>query len=106
MAEEALDGIAVESGGLICAVETEGVRSVDGEGQGDAGEFVEIEGAVGEGRAAGGAEGVGVVVVFEDEEVIERSLGGAEAAGAADQGKRRVLVGAEVEPVLAERLEE
>ena len=106
VAEEALDGFVVEGGGLIGAMEAEGVGAVNGQGEGDAGEFVELEGAVGKGRSTGGAEGVGVVVVFEDEEVVEWNLGGAEAATSADEGKRGLLVGTEVEPVLAERLEE
>jgi hypothetical protein len=61
---------------------------------------------VGEGRAAGGTEGVGVVVVFKDEEVIEGRGSGAESGSAADEGKGGVLVRAEVEPVLAEILQE
>ena len=106
VAEETLDGFVVEGGGLIRAMEAEGVGAENGQGEGDAGELVELEGAVGKGWSARGAEGVGVVVVFEDEEVVEWSLGGAEAAAAADEGKRGMLVGTEVEPVLAERLEE
>ena len=56
---------------------------------------MEVEGAVGEGGAPGGAQGAGVVVVFEDEEVIEGGVGAAEAGAAADEGKGGVLVGAE-----------
>ena len=106
MAEEALDGIGVEGGWGVGAVKVEAGAAVDGEGEGNAGEFPEMEAAVGEGGAAGGAEGVGVVVVFEDEKVIEGSGGGAESGGAADEGKGGVLVRAEIEPVLTEGLEE
>ena len=87
-------------------MEVEAGAAVNGQGEGDAGEFPEVEAAVGEGGAAGGAEGVGVVVVFKDEEVIEGGGDGAEAGGAADEGKGGVLVRAKVEPMLAEGEEE
>ena len=96
----------VEKSRLPGAVQAQGGGAVNGEGEGNAGEFMQLKGTVGEVGSAVCTKCIRIVVVFEDEEVIEGSLRGTETTGAADEGEWRMLVFPEVNPVLTKSFEQ
>ena len=101
VAEEAADGFTAETGAVELEAEEQFGASVGGEGEGKIRLLVEAEFAVCP-RAAGRAESGVQLVVFKDDDAVEKRASAADFAARLHARERRVFVRAHGDPLRAE----